>query len=147
MNRSLLTLLLAVICVVVSLAGIAQADDRPNIVWIFVEDTNAWMGCYGDELAATPNIDALAERGVRFERAYMPAGVCSATRSGMAYGAMQTTFGVHNHRSSRRGDRRICVTGPCDLAAQNAQQQHDNQCDEDNRTGASVIVCLCICHR
>ena len=63
------------------LVAAAQADrQRPNIVWIFVEDMNGWMGCYGDNTVPTPNIDKLAARGVRFDRAYMPAGVCSATR-------------------------------------------------------------------
>ena len=79
----------------------AIAADRPNIVWIFVEDQNGWYGCYGDDTVPTPNLDALAERGVRFDRAYMPAGVCSATRSAIALGAMQTSMGNHNHRSSR----------------------------------------------
>jgi arylsulfatase A-like enzyme len=75
---------------------------RPNIVWIFVEDMNDWFGCYGDDTVPTPHIDALAERGVRFDRAYMPAGVCSATRSAIATGAMQTSLDIHNHRSSRQ---------------------------------------------
>lgn len=75
---------------------------RPNIVWIFAEDMNDWMGCYGDDTVPTPNIDRLANTGVRFDRAYMPAGVCSATRSAIALGAMQTSLGVHNHRSSRQ---------------------------------------------
>ena len=83
-------------------AAIAAESVRPNIVWIFVEDMNGWMGCYGDETVPTPNIDALATRGVRFDRAYMPAGVCSATRSAIALGAMQTSLGVHNHRSARK---------------------------------------------
>lgn len=80
----------------------AEGPDRPNIVWIFVEDMNPWMGPYGDDTVPTPHIDGLARRGVRFDRAYMPAGVCSATRSAMALGAMQTSLGVHNHRSSRQ---------------------------------------------
>jgi hypothetical protein len=71
-------------------------------VWIFVEDMNAGMGCYDDNTVPTPHIDQLASRGVRFNRAYMPAGVCSATRSAVALGGMQTTFGVRNHRSSRQ---------------------------------------------
>ncbi|MEX0865859.1 MAG: sulfatase-like hydrolase/transferase, partial [Pirellulales bacterium] len=88
-------------------AGLASADtseaaERPNIVWIFAEDMNDWYGCYGHDVVETPHVDGLAERGVRFTRAYMPAGVCSATRSAIALGAMQTTYGVHNHRSSRR---------------------------------------------
>ncbi|MCB1229106.1 MAG: sulfatase [Verrucomicrobiae bacterium] len=78
------------------------ADERPNIVWIFVEDQNGWYGCYGDDTVPTPNLDALAARGIRFDRAYMTAGVCSACRSAIALGAMQTSLGVHNHRSSRQ---------------------------------------------
>ncbi len=89
--------IVAVLC----LSRAALADDRPNIVWIFVEDMNGWYGCYGDDTVPTPNIDQLAKRGVKFDRAYMPAGVCSATRSAIALGAMQTSLGVHNHRSSR----------------------------------------------
>lgn len=75
---------------------------RPNIVWIFTEDMNAWMNCYGDMTVPTPNLDRLAENGIRYDRAYMPAGVCSATRSAIAYGCMQTSLGIHNHRSSRQ---------------------------------------------
>ena len=81
-------------------AQTALADERPNIVWIFTEDMNDWMGCYGDDTVPTPNIDNLAAQGIRFDRAYMPAGVCSATRSAIAMGCMQTSLGMHNHISS-----------------------------------------------
>ena len=56
---------------------------------------------HGEKLIETPNIDKLAARGIRFDRFYTPAGVCSATRSSIIVGAMQTTFGIHNHRSGR----------------------------------------------
>jgi arylsulfatase A-like enzyme len=85
---------------------IPQADrlptdnSRPNILWVYLEDTNAWMSCYGDEVVETPHIDALAARGVRFERAYMTAGVCTPTRSANITGMYQTTIGAHNHYSS-----------------------------------------------
>lgn len=75
---------------------------QPNIVWVIAEDMNAWFGCYGDRTVPTPAIDAMAEQGLRFDRAYMTAGVCSACRSALATGAMQTTLGIHHHRSSRR---------------------------------------------
>lgn len=75
-------------------------DSRPNILWVYLEDTNPWMSTYGDEVIDTPNIDALANRGVRFDRAYMPAGVCSPTRSALITGMYQTTIGVHEHYSS-----------------------------------------------
>ena len=80
----------------------ARPDDpsRPNILWVYIEDTNDWMSCYGDTLIQTPNIDALAARGARFTRAYMPAGVCSPTRSAIITGMHQTTIGAHQHYSS-----------------------------------------------
>ena len=78
---------------------------RPNILWIVAEDMTDLMGCYGHKLVPTPTFDALADRGVRFARAYVPAPVCSACRSGIITGTMQTTFGLHNHRSSRSNTR------------------------------------------
>lgn len=83
-------------------------SDRPNILWIYVEDTNDWMSCYGDGLIETPNIDALAARGVRFDRCYMPAAVCTPTRSAVITGMHQTSIGAHQHYSSFeswRGER------------------------------------------
>lgn len=76
------------------------SEGAPNILWIYVEDTNAWMSCYGDTLVKTPNIDALAESGTRFDRAYMTSGVCSPTRSAIITGMYQTSIGAHEHYSS-----------------------------------------------
>ena len=75
--------------------------DRPNILWIFIEDMNDWMGCYGHSVVQTPNIDRLCSAGIRFDRAYMPAGVCSPSRSAVITGMYQTTIGAHHHRTSR----------------------------------------------
>lgn len=77
------------------------ADSRPNILWIYLEDVSGWFSCYGDPVIQTPNIDALAAAGTRFTRFYTPAGVCSATRSAIITGMMQTSIGAHNHRSCR----------------------------------------------
>ena len=73
---------------------------QPNILWIYVEDTNDWMSCYGDTVIETPNIDQLASNGIRFDRAYMTAGVCSPTRSANITGMYQTSIGAHEHYSS-----------------------------------------------
>lgn len=95
----LVTLLLAGL----SLTASAATRPKPNILWIFIEDMSAWIDCYGDSVnqGKTPNIDALASRGVRFTRCYVPCPVCSPCRSAMITGAYQTTTGLHNHRSSR----------------------------------------------
>ena len=74
---------------------------RPNILWIVAEDMNPWLSCYGETLIQTPNFDAMAASGVRFSRAYVTAPVCSPCRSALITGTMQTTLGIHNHRSSR----------------------------------------------
>ncbi|MFT5470489.1 MAG: N-sulfoglucosamine sulfohydrolase [Verrucomicrobiales bacterium] len=91
--------------------GSAHAADKPNILWIFAEDTSPWMGCYGNEVNAgqTPNIDSIAARGVRFARAYVPAPVCSACRSAMMGGQNQIRFGAHEHRSSRAPDAQLSL--------------------------------------
>ncbi len=77
-----------------------EGPDQPNILWIYIEDTNAWMSCYGDRVVKTPHIDQLASEGVRFDRAYMPSGVCSPTRSAVITGMYQTSIGAHEHYSS-----------------------------------------------
>lgn len=77
-----------------------QGESQPNILWIIVEDTNAWMSCYGDSVIRTPHIDQLASEGVRFDRAYVTSGVCSPSRSAIITGMYQTTIGAHEHYSS-----------------------------------------------
>ncbi len=75
--------------------------EPPNIVWIMLEDTGALLGAYGTTIIETPHIDALAEAGARFTHAFMPAPVCSPSRSSIVTGSMSTTLGLHNHHSSR----------------------------------------------
>lgn len=95
-----LSLLALCFLVLTTISG-ARASDRPNVLWIYLEDVSGWFSCYGETLIETPNIDALAESGTRFDRFYTPAGVCSATRSAVITGMMQTSIGAHNHRSCR----------------------------------------------
>ena len=100
MNCSLSPKLLVLLVVFV---GSTQAQDKPNILWLFAEDTSPWMGCYGHEVnqGHTPHIDSLANQGVLFKRAYVPAPVCSACRSALMGGMNQIRFNAHEHRSSR----------------------------------------------
>ncbi|MGD7654149.1 MAG: sulfatase family protein [Verrucomicrobiales bacterium] len=87
--------------VVMLVAGVVRGADRPNVLWIYLEDVSGWFGCYGDEMIETPRIDGLADEGLKLTRFYTPAGVCSATRSAIVTGMMQTSIGAHNHRSCR----------------------------------------------
>lgn len=58
----------------------APAGQRPNILWLVSEDNNPYAGAYGDSLAHTPTIDALARGGVLFRKAYSNAPVCAPSR-------------------------------------------------------------------
>jgi len=78
----------------------AQAVQRPNILWIYIEDMNPFLGCYGDSTVPTPNMDGLASQGVLFEKCFVTAPVCSPCRSAIITGRMQTTIGAHNHNSA-----------------------------------------------
>jgi arylsulfatase A len=70
----------------------AHAARQPNVVLIYTDDQSiADVGCYGAEFAqardiATPHIDALARRGIRFTQMYAPAPLCSPSRSGLLTG-------------------------------------------------------------
>ncbi|NOR73545.1 MAG: sulfatase-like hydrolase/transferase [Draconibacterium sp.] len=78
---------------------------KPNVLWIFIEDASCHISCYGETAIQTPNIDALAEEGVRFENAFVTAPVCSPSRSALVTGMYQTTSGSHNHRSQVDKDK------------------------------------------
>ena len=73
--------------------------DRPNILWIMIEDWSADLSCYGTALVYTPNIDRLAKEGIRFERAYTTSPVCSTSRSAMMTGFHQNYIRAHQHRT------------------------------------------------
>ncbi|GAA4843107.1 sulfatase-like hydrolase/transferase [Paenibacillus vulneris] len=76
-----------------------KKPDRPNILWISLEDTSPRFGCYGDPLARTPNIDKLAEEGVTYRNAFATAAVCAPSRSAVITGMYQTSIGTHHMRT------------------------------------------------
>ncbi|NND04908.1 MAG: sulfatase-like hydrolase/transferase [Saprospiraceae bacterium] len=69
-------------------------DARPNMLWIIAEDMSQDQACYGNTLVKTPNIDALANEGMRFAHTFTAAGVCSPSRSLLATGMYQNGFGA-----------------------------------------------------
>jgi arylsulfatase A-like enzyme len=81
-----------------SVAGAAAEDpkpSRPNILWIVSEDNNPFLGCYGDKLAKTPTLDALASEGILYEHCHtMP--VCAPSRFSIITGMYPTSCGPAN---------------------------------------------------
>lgn len=94
-------------CLFGQFASAAARGGRPNIVWITAEDIGPDMGCYGNPLVQTPNIDRMAREGVRFSNAFTTAPVCSASRSAFMTGMYQTSIGAHHHRSHREDGYRL----------------------------------------
>lgn len=77
----------------------ASAAGRPNILWITSEDHGPHMGCYGDQLARTPNVDALAAKGMLFTRAWSCAPVCAPARTTIISGMFPPSLGAEHMRS------------------------------------------------
>ncbi|WP_105011843.1 sulfatase-like hydrolase/transferase [Salinibacter sp. 10B] len=79
---------------------VAKWPERPNIVWISVEDIGPRLGAYGDSLARTPTLDRLAEQGMRFTNAFTTAGVCAPNRAAIITGMHQSSIGAHHMRTT-----------------------------------------------
>jgi len=72
----------------------AVADDRPNIIFFLSDDQRAdFLGCAGHPILKTPTIDSLAERGVRFENAFVTTSICAASRASIFTGQWERTHG------------------------------------------------------
>jgi iduronate 2-sulfatase len=96
---------------------VATNADRPNVLMILVDDLKPALGCYGDVHAKTPNIDALAKRGMRFDLAYCNQAVCAPSRFSLMLGSHSTSTGLYGLGSQLRQIVPDAVTIPQYFAA------------------------------
>lgn len=97
--------LLFVVCMWVSV----RAQDKPNVIFILADDLGYGdIGCYGQKLIATPNIDKLAAGGMRFTNFYAGTSVCAPSRS-----ALMT--GQHTGHTPIRGNREVQPEGQLEI--------------------------------
>ncbi|HEY0770746.1 MAG TPA: sulfatase [Sphingobacteriaceae bacterium] len=102
MNRyTFLTFIFLVFHFGISAAQTVNLSDKPNIIWIITEDMSLELGCYGDTLVKTPNLDKLSSEGMRFTNTFATGPVCSASRSALITAMYQTSIDAQNHRSHR----------------------------------------------
>ncbi|APZ45549.1 arylsulfatase [Polaribacter reichenbachii] len=72
---------------------------QPNILWINLDDLGRELSCYGNTDVKTPNMDKLAQEGIRYTNAYSNAPVCSSSRSSQITGMYPSAINVLNHRT------------------------------------------------
>ena len=90
---------LALVGCLAALLAVGAEAERPNILWITSEDNGPQLGCYGDDYAATPNLDALAERGMIYLQAWSTAPVCAPARTAIISGLYPSAAGAEHMRS------------------------------------------------
>ncbi len=77
----------------------AKTEFQPNILWIVADDLGTDLGCYGDSLIYTPNLDKLATEKVKYNHFYTVTAVFSPSQSNMITGMYLTSINCHQHRT------------------------------------------------
>lgn len=94
------------------LVGGAVADEAPNVLFIAIDDLRPALGCYGDPLAQSPNIDRLASEGRLFQGAYAQQAVCGPSRASLMTGRVPDAIRVWHNRHLFRDTLPDAVTLP-----------------------------------
>jgi uncharacterized sulfatase len=96
----------------VRLARAQAPATRPNVLFLVADDLNDDIGAWGHPIVQTPNLDLLAERGVRFMRAYTQYALCNPSRASFMTGLRPDTTGVYDLRTHFRTNVPDVVTLP-----------------------------------
>ena len=93
------------LCFLLLCTGLLSAQERPNIVFFLTDDqTSGSLGCYGNPVVRTPNLDALASRGVRFDRALVSHSICWVSRTSIHTGRVGRSSGTPEAPDQTRPD-------------------------------------------
>ena len=105
-------------CLVLVSAASAADRQQLNVLLIISDDLRDTVGCYGNSAVKTPNIDRLADRGVRFDRAYVQYPVCNPSRTSFLTGLRPEQTGVVGNTTQFRTKLPDVVTLPQLLQAE-----------------------------
>lgn len=112
-HRHCLVVFISLALQLIGHADVCSASEpvrRTNILLICVDDLKPVLGCYGDKIAKTPNIDRLAGQGVVFESAYCNQAVCSPSRNALLTSLRPQTLGIYDLATNFRRSRPDAVT-------------------------------------
>ena len=98
--------------VVFALTPLNAAEPRPNVLFIAVDDLRTSLGCYGDMLVKSPNIDRFAATACRFDHAYTQQAVCGPSRTSLLTGRLPDNTRVWHNRNLFRDTQPDIVTLP-----------------------------------
>lgn len=88
------------------------AVNKPNVLFIAVDDLRPELGCYGNTIVRTPNIDRIASRGIVFNKAYCQQAVCSPSRTAIMTGLRPDVTKVWDLETHFRVAQPDCITLP-----------------------------------
>jgi arylsulfatase A-like enzyme len=89
-----------------------EAKKKPNILFLAIDDLRPELGCYGSDIAISPNLDSLAGGGLLFENAYCQQAICSPSRASLMTGARPESIGVIENYTDFRDVNPDIVTLP-----------------------------------
>lgn len=95
----------------------AASSSKPNILFIAIDDLRPELGCYGSQIAVSPNLDKLAQDGLLFQRAYCQQAICRPSRASLMTGARPETTGLYHNYVALRELQPDIVTLPQHLIA------------------------------
>lgn len=115
-------LLAGFVSLAISLPGFA--NERPDVLFISIDDLNDWVGPLGGHpQAKTPHMDRLAERGMVFTNAHSPGMICNASRTALMTGLRPSTTGIYGNASDWRNVEKIQKLGTLPRTFKNAGYQ------------------------
>ena len=104
-----------------------QVKKKPNILFIAVDDLRPELGCYGSDVAITPNIDKLASQGLLFNRAYCQQAICSPSRASLMTGARPESINIIENFTYFREENPNIITLPQHFRANGYETVHSGK--------------------